>query len=182
MIITDSKGKHLRKHNNIADGTDQKIHWLGRKGFTSLDVVKFLSVSKLRSLLYHHRRIFLYVFVGTCDFTSKGKRIIQLKKPTDQALRSYFQNLEVLKKRCSGNRIKLTFLQVLYYSIEAWNKTNGHKRSEIFKDDDKLLSTVIERANAHIYRLNEEVGSYTLSSTKTYNEAGKEGEVNRDTQ
>lgn len=161
VIITDSKGKHLRKHNTTADGTDHKIHWLGRKGFTSLDVVKFLSVSKLRSLLYHHRQISLYVFVGTCDFTSKGKRFIQLKKPTDQALRSYFQNLEILKKRCSGNRIKLTFLQVPYYSIEAWNKTNGHKRSELFRDDDKLLSKVIERANADIDRLNKEVGAYT---------------------
>lgn len=161
MIITDSKGKHLRKHNTIVDGTDQKIHWLGRSGFTSLDAVKFLSVSKLHSLLYHHRRISLYVFVGTCDFTSKGKRFIQLKRPTDQTLRSYFQNLEILKNRCSGNRIRLTFLQVPYYSIEAWNKSNGHKRPEIFKDDDKSLSRVINRANAHIDRLNEEVGSYT---------------------
>ena len=64
---------------------------------------------------------------------------------------SYFNNLEVIKNRCSSRRFKVTFLQVPYYSIARWNKSRH----------EKVQSKVIDRANAHIDRLDKETSQYT---------------------
>ena len=82
VVVTDSKGKYLRKYNFQDDKIDQKITWLGRSGFSFEDEVKFLSKDKLKALIKYHRRISLCVFIGSYDFTVKGKRYIRLKKPT----------------------------------------------------------------------------------------------------
>lgn len=174
VIITDSKGKYLRSSDSRVDSTDIKLQWLGRSGFTTTDAVRFLTHDKLRSLLRHHGQISLYVFLGTCDFTSKGsKRLIKLNKPTSQSLHKYFSNLETLKLRCTSKRVRITFFQCPYYSIQRWNKAQGHKTPSIFKDDDKTLTKVINRANAYIDRLNCEASTYTPQLNQDFQRSRK---------
>lgn len=162
IIVTDSKGKYLRNSNTNTDQTDTKIHWYGRGGFTTTNAVNFLTNEKLRTLLRHNGRISIYIFLGTCDFTVlERKRIIRLRKPTFKYLRTYFKNINTLKSRCTSRRLKITFLQCPYYSIEKWNRAQGHENPSVFKDDDKTLTRVIDRANSHIDRVNREFSTYT---------------------
>ena len=163
VIITDSKGRYLHQVGDPADKTESKILWLGRSGFSSTNAVDFLSCKKIHSLLKFHKHIRLYVWVGTCDLTSKGKRFIQLKKPTDKSVKIFCNNLKAIKERCKStcSRIKLTFLHVPYYLIQLWNEKKGHKNRETFKDDDRKLSCLIDTVNKYIDSLNEELGSYS---------------------
>ena len=160
VIITDSKGKYLRQVS-VADKTESKILWYGRGGFNSNDVVKFLSVKKINSLLKLHGRISLYLWVGTCDFTRKGKRHVYLRKPLQKTFDQFRTNLETIKRRCSSSRIKLTFVHVPFYSIEIWNKNKGHPNVEIFKKDDKELTELIRKVNCYIDNANNDINSYS---------------------
>ena len=54
-------------------------------------------------------------------------------------------NLRGIQDICAGTkRIKLTFLQCLYYSIERWNSFRADNHSESYKADNQFLTTQIE--------------------------------------
>ena len=139
----------------------KKIIWLGRARFNSSDAVRFLTVGKINSLLKYHTRICLFIFIGTCDFTCKGRRQIHLRKPVCNTLQVYYDNLLYIKRRCAGSRIRLTFLHIPYYSIRIWNKIKGHENADIFREDDKELSRIIDAVNSRIDDLNSDMNTYS---------------------
>ena len=82
VILTDSKGRYLRKVPDKKDQTERKIQWLGRSGFNSTNAVDFFSSKKIRSLLRFHNCVHQYIWIGTCNPTTKGRKFIDLRKPT----------------------------------------------------------------------------------------------------
>ena len=117
VILTDSKGRYLRQVKNADDQIEQNILWLGRAGFISSDAVRFLTIEKINSLLKYHKRICLFIFTDTCDFTCKGKRQIHLRKPVRNTLQVYYDNLLNIKRRCLfQNKINISTHTILFHT------------------------------------------------------------------
>lgn len=161
VILTDSKGRYVRQVKNSGYEIEQKILWLGRAGFNSSDAVRFLTAEKINSLLKYHKRICLFIFIGACDFTYKRKRQIHLRKPVCNTLQVYYDNLLYIKRRCAGSRIRLTFLHIPYYSIRIRNKIKGHGNADVFREDDKELSRIIDAVNSRTDDLNSDMTTYS---------------------
>lgn len=161
VILTDSKGFYLRKVLDKTDKTERQIQWLGRSGFTSTNAVSFLQPKKIKSLLKFHKQISLYIWVGTCDLTAKGKIFIDLRRPSSSTLQQLCRNLQLIGNRCRSQRLKVTFLHIPYYSIQLWNKNKGHKNPDIYKENDKQLTQLVDRANAYIDQLNRNIHTYS---------------------
>ena len=161
VILTDSKGRYLRKVPDKRDQTERKIQWLGRSGFNLTNAVDLLSSKKIRSLLRFHNCVHLYIWIGTCDLTSKGRKFIDLRKPTKKTLQVLCRNLDIIKSRCLAHGVQLTFIQIPYYSIQHWNERKGHDNPSIYKENDKRLTQLVNKANDHINCLNNEIYSYS---------------------
>ena len=132
-----------------------------------VDLIRQTLFSSFQSLLKIHRNIHFYIWVGTCDFTLKGKHFIQLKRPVSAVQRKFCDNLLEIKKRCSSSRIRVTFLHIPLYSIAIWNKEKGHQGHENFKTDDQDLTAIIKDTNSCIDQFNSEIG---LQSPKFNND------------
>ena len=161
MVLTDSKGKYLRKVHDKTDRTENQIHWLGRSGFNSNNAVNFLKPKKIKSLLKFHNRISLYVWIGTCDLTAKFKRFIDLRTPSIRTRDTLCRNLEIIANRCRHSRIRVHFLHCPYYSIQHWNKNKGHRNPEVYAQSDKRLTEIVDSVNSFIDHLNQV--NYTYS-------------------
>lgn len=153
VFVSDSKGNYLKYC-----ATDNKIQWLYKGGTNSRDIFNWLE-KNVRKLTKKYGRIRIYVWIGTCDLTSKSGRYISLKP--DSALTELKHNLQHIKDTYISDRVCLTFLQVPYYSISIWNEKKGHKEPELFKCDDNKLNELIDSVNVFIDKLNTEINSYT---------------------
>jgi len=96
----------------------------------------------------------LYVWLGTCDFTSKNKKYISLVH--DQQSNSYktiqqFEELNTLVKDIGFN---VTFLEIPVYSIVEYNRSKGHISPEDFCDEDEQLQEILLNVNYKICILN----------------------------
>lgn len=115
----------------------------------------------MRKLLLNHNKISLYIWVGTCDFTEKVRKYVYLRNGQPDVFQRLCNNLQGIKDICVSSRVKLTFLQCPFYSLEKWNSYKGHPNSEIFKSDDEFLTKQINLLNDFIQDLNASVNSYT---------------------
>lgn len=161
VILTDSKGRYLRKVLKKGDQTEKRIRWLGRSGFNSNNAVDFLKTEKIKSLLKFHNQISLYIWVGTCDLTAKFKRFIDLRTPSTRTLDTVCRNLQIIANRCRHRHLKVTFLHCPYYSIQHWNKNKGHKNPDIYAESDKRLTHLVDSVNSFIDRLNRDNHTYS---------------------
>lgn len=156
VLISDSKGRYLK--SVTGNSTVSKIEWFCRSGATSVDTYSWLH-THLKDLVTKHKEISLYIWIGTCDFTSKEKRYIALQK--SDKLELFKSQLLKIKDLCSSCKVKLTFLHIPYYSIQLWNKSKGHPNPEHFKSDDERLNKYIDEANKFIDDLNTDIGSHS---------------------
>ncbi|MEW8545261.1 MAG: hypothetical protein AB2693_17190 [Candidatus Thiodiazotropha sp.] len=172
LILSDSKGKYLKRVVNRNSNIERSIVWQCKGGATSSERLDWLR-SHSTDLIEKYRSVTLYVWVGTCDFTvkdsthhgkgkhsRKSRKFISIRDP-DTAFKKFKHNLNSLKKHCARKHIQVTFLHVPYYSIEAYNAQKGHENPVVFKNDDKILTDLIKRANSFINDLNCEVNSYS---------------------
>lgn len=155
IIISDSKGRYLKEFSKQRD-----IVWICKGGWTSSDIFTFIH-KNLRKLLRKHNKISLYIWVGTCDFTEKIRRFVYLRNKQQDVMQRLCNNLQGIKDICVSSKIKLTFLQCPFYSIQIWNSYKGHPNSESFKSDDQFLTAQINSLNDFIQDLNVSLNSYT---------------------
>lgn len=156
VFLSDSKGKYLKTVSH-----DSRIVWICKSGFTSSDIFSWLH-RNLQRLLKRHNYISVYVWVGTCDFSAKGRHYISLREKQCDVLQRLCDNLHGIQEICAkSSRIKVTFLQIPYYSIQRWNGFKGHHHTESFKSDDHYLTDQIDYANDFIKTLNDSVHTYT---------------------
>lgn len=158
VIVSDSKGKYLKR---VAPETVySKIQWCCKGGATTPDIANFLS-KNIAKLVTKHGNLSLYIWSGTCDFTKKEKKFVTLRRPTETTLEKYKHDVRSLKQLCASAKVKVTFLEVPYYSIVDWNKFKGHQSPTDFADDDKLLKELVDAANKFLNELNAETGALT---------------------
>lgn len=155
IIISDSKGRYLKEFSKQRD-----IVFIYKGGWTSSNLFSYLH-KNLRKLLHKYKKISVYIWVGTCDFTEKIRRFVRLRSKQPEVLERLCSNLWGIKDICVSSKIKLTFLQCPFYSIQRWNNYKGHPDSESFKSDDQFLTTQINLLNDSIQDLNASLNSYT---------------------
>lgn len=156
IIVSDSKGRYLKEFSDHRD-----ILFIHKGGWTSSQLFSYLH-KNLCKLLQKYNRICLYVWVGTCDFTEKHGRLIRLRPKQSDVLEKLCGNLRGIQDICAKtHRIKLTFLQCPYYSIERWNSFKGDNNSESYKADDQFLTSQIDKLNDYVQDLNTSLTSYS---------------------
>ena len=156
IVVSDSKGRYLKEFTDHRD-----ILFIHKGGWTSSQLFSYLH-KNLRKLLQKYNRISLYIWVGTCDFTEKHGRLIPLRPKQSDVLEKLCGNLRGIQDICARtHRIKLTFLQCPYYSIERWNSSRGDNHSESYKADGQFLTSQIDKLNGYIQDLNTSLNSYS---------------------
>ena len=150
VVIGDSKVRYLKPFT-----TSETIIWISKGGANSSVIFTWVH-RNIRKLLKKHRLLCVYIFCGTCDFTEKRGRCIDMRRNQQEVLQRFCNNLQGIKEICDKYRsdIKLTYLPVPYYSIQYWNQFKGHPDPESFKESDLFLTSQIDQANCFIDTLN----------------------------
>ncbi|KAK3085125.1 hypothetical protein FSP39_024764 [Pinctada imbricata] len=157
VLLSDSKGNHIRKH--VQSGIDFDIQWWCKGGSQINDSFDWLK-RNLSHKLKRHNKIALYVWLGTCDLTVKNKQFTSLRAD-DFATVDYIERKlnEIVSflRRFSG--VKLTILEVPVYSIVEWNRSKGHKDPNSFSDQDVKLQSQVQELNNRIRNINDHLKS-----------------------
>ena len=77
IILTDSKGDYLSRQ--ARNRLDNSIVWLGDKGWTSYQGLRYLT-RKCNSLKEEYGNFHLFIWLGTCDTTTKGRKYVYLNE------------------------------------------------------------------------------------------------------
>ena len=152
IVVSDSKGNWLKR--KVESKADQQIGWWAKSGCKTKEEVQWLE-SKLK---YVSNNLWLYIWTGTCDLTTKsGKYISLTSQEGDETVNStvehYRKIIEIGKKYPN---IKITILETPVYSVKEFNQQKGHKNPEIFDEQDKELERQIYLLNQKVRELNEE--------------------------
>ena len=155
VVIGDSKVRYLKPF-----ATSNTIICVSKSGANSSVIFTWIH-RNIRKLLKKHKLLCIYLFCGTCDFTEKRGCYNDLRSIQSEVLQRFCNNLQGIKEICYkfGSLIKLAYLQVLYYSIQHWNRAKGHPEPEAFKDNDLFLNSQIDQANQFIETLNYSVNA-----------------------
>lgn len=159
VVLSDSKGKRLEK--KVGTPNETNLKWWSKSGETTQKGYNWLK-NHFKAKTRKHGQIWLYVWYGTCDLTTKNKKYIALTSETDSAIDNaakYLTKIKELVKQYPG--CKVTFLETPVYSIVEFNKDRGHKSPEDFKEQDQKLEQQVYKLNEKIRGLNKE--EYTHS-------------------
>jgi hypothetical protein len=153
VILSDSKGFSLR--NQITHPFDNNIVWWCKKGAKIEGSLAWLKRNIDRNL-QNLGDIALYVWLGTCNLTSKDKsRFISLSSQNNETIDHIIRTLLEFKRFLTDyTQVKLVFLEVPIYSLKNWNEHCKHKDPSTFKDQDKQLQVQIFNLNKEIRKLN----------------------------
>ena len=165
VILSDSKGKYLK--DNIVNSFDNNIVWWCRSGANIEDSFKWLKANidnKLKTLV----KIRLYIWLGTCNLTSKDKGIhISLRSTNDDTVNHIIEQLHTFQTFLAGYpQVQYTFLEIPVYSIIHWNKSHNHPDTTIFKEQQTLLENQVQKVNDEIRKLNCEIGTNSPDFSK----------------
>ena len=106
-IISDSNRKYLKEVSQQKD-----VVSIYKGGWTSSNLFSYIH-KNLRKLQAVYRRISLYIWVGTCDFTEKVGQYIRLGSKQPEVLERLCSILQGIQDICSASAIKLTSCNVL---------------------------------------------------------------------
>jgi hypothetical protein len=119
---------------------EKQIVWLPKSGAKIEDGTQWLK-SNISKKIINYGDIWLYVWMGTCNLTSKNKRYISLKSENDEEVDkiiSKYNDIIKIINRYPGT--KVTFMETPVYSIKNWNESKGHKDPNVFVEQDENLS------------------------------------------
>ena len=156
IVISDSKGVYLEQI--CQSQLERSIVWKCARSRTSTAGLDCIS-SRIDSWIRQYGRIRLYIFLGTCDFTTLvgDRRYLFLNdNPHNEISDSVIsiRNFERIVELAHSKNIEVTLLEIPFFSIKKWNTKRGHPRPSSFEIEDKNLSTIIKSVNEHIHRIN----------------------------
>ena len=153
VIVGDSKGSRLK---SLSTGSGIQFYCKG--GATSTDTIAWLQ-RNIGKVVQQFGQIHIYLWIGTCDLTSKDGHYISLNP--ESSIKKLKDNFSYIRDHYLTDKVHITFLQVPYYSIRIWNKLKGHKEPENFKNDDIILNERVNAINEFIDNLNSEINVYS---------------------
>lgn len=153
VMLSDSKGEYIK--TQVLHHEDRNIVWWCKKGDTIEKRLRWLGTN-ISDKINRLRNIHLYVWLGTCDITSKtSDGTISLRSQHREAPSRVTENLEKFIDALKPYpNCKITFLEVPYYSIATWNKKFKPTKTEQYAEQDSQLIEQIDKINTHIYQLN----------------------------
>jgi hypothetical protein len=152
IILSDIKGYSLR--DQATNIVEQSIKWWCRAGRNSTQALDWLR-QNIDEQIGHYDNIALYIWIGTCDLTTKNKQYISLTSCDNSSLANIKVNFEgIITILDSYPACTLTFLEIPVYSIYELNKSKGHKDVNQFKEQDEQLLGQIHSLNEYIRHLN----------------------------
>ena len=165
-VLSDSKGERLR--NVVTNTFDQNIVWWCKSGDniqSRIDWLKENLEQKIRLL----GQIHLYVWLGTCDLTTRDKNgyisINTNQSDTVEFLIRKYREISDIVSTYSGS--KVTFLEVPIYSIVTYNSHRGHPDPQKFVTQDSSLLESIHNLNQKSQELNKELGTISPSFNRS---------------
>ncbi|CAG2200529.1 unnamed protein product [Mytilus edulis] len=159
VILSDSKARFLQ--NEVNSRTERKIQWWFKSGASANDQLQYLK-DNLELKLQIHPKILLYVWLGTCDLTTKNGKFISLKSRDNSNVNQLTQIFKEIHAFISDfPTVKLAFLELPYYSIFHWNAYKNHANPGPFKNDDHLLIEQIDAVNSFIRETNMLLRKYS---------------------
>lgn len=162
VVLTDSKGNRLK--SKVDHQSEKEIVWWAKSGDKIKDRYNWLK-DNLDHKLISIGNIWLYVWLGTCDLTSKNKKYISITtqegNDTVDHILSYFNKILDLVK--THPNCRLTILETPIYSISKYNKHLGHKDTESFQEQDSELERQIYLLNHEARKLNNTVQHHSPS-------------------
>lgn len=166
VVLSDSKGGYLKSEVSNNNTVEQSIIWWAQSSATIQDRITWLK-ENLHNKIRLLGNIHLYVWLGTCNLTTKDKGgFISLSpKGSVDLLMNNFR--EIIKLLASYPESKITILEVPIYSIAKYNSTHHHPDISKFADQDVDLMTEILELNTRIKNLNQELQSTSPSFNRS---------------
>jgi hypothetical protein len=156
VVLSDSKGKYLKNQTSATDYPENSILWWTRSGADTDSLYQWIKQG-LRRQLSNHGKIHLYVWSGTCDLTCKQNRKIALADQEGEIVSRLIQLYKKFYKLTESHiNLRVTILEVPYYSIERWNTHKGCQTSEEDRIQDQILKDQIDEINTNIRELNSD--------------------------
>ena len=153
VILSDSKGLYLK--NQVQHPEERNIVWWCKKGATIEERLHWLGTN-INSQIREQGNIHLYIWLGTCNLTKKGKSssisIANQHPNAAEEVIDALQKFKDLMKPYPDSR--LTILEIPHYSIVHWNTARNHPKPETFKEQDEQLQQQIDDINKFIYQYN----------------------------
>ena len=132
VIISDSKGIYLK--NQIQHPEKQNIIWRCKKGASIEERLHWLGAN-IDSEIKELGNIHVYIWLGTCNLTKKGKKLSIALAATD-IIESLQKFKDILKPYPNS---RPTVLEIPHYSIIHWNTSRSQPNPDTFKDQDEQL-------------------------------------------
>ena len=184
LILSDSKGKHLRKVS-ICKKLEDQITWWDESGRTLEEGLallyekrEFLSKFSWNGGIH---RVHVYCFLGTNDLTDKPGRFVEIRARDDAAVDRLIQNTRDIARYLDQLEIRFTFFPLPVFSIRKFNESRGHANPEIYIEDDKSLQSQLVKYNQEICRINSvnNVRGLQLNCDISRNSTNRSGNTSR---
>ena len=108
--------------------------------------------------------IHLYIWLGTCNLTTKKGKFISLTShdsTTVTLISDYIRKInDLVSAEC-----KVTVLELPEYSIVSYNKKAGHNKPQNFTNEDTQLHQQIYQLNGEIRQINQTLQSQSPEFT-----------------
>lgn len=163
IVLGDSKGLRLKDHATSRIGNN--ILWWCESGRSSKDAYNWLN-ENLRQKIRLLGSVHIYIFVGTCDFTSKSKNGYIHLNHSDSVPDSIYYYKEIIKLVKSFQQSEATILETPIFSIARYNRSIENKKAgkrESSKpldasglNDDRDLQSRILNLNAQTKVINQQ--------------------------
>ena len=151
VLVADSKGNYLRRQFDSSN-FDVPIQFVCRGGATFRQQYFYLQANLHK---FPNSSVF-FIFLGTCDLTTKRGRFIELSSRDESSVRQIFHFIDRFNSliHSYGRNFRIVFLEIPPYSIVRWNSSKGHSAPNHFVDQDKLLWYRIALVNEYIQQVN----------------------------
>jgi hypothetical protein len=138
-----------------------EIKWWIKSGENTSEGYSWLQ-NKLKSKIKKSGNIWLYVWLGTCDITSKHKKYISLASEDDQSVSTANNNIQKINELVKQYpNCRVTFLEIPIFSIKEWNEHRKHNTPDQFKDQDLKLEEQVYNLNSKIRTTNVENNNHS---------------------
>lgn len=182
VLVTSSKGFSLKHHLDIIQNFGYTIDFHCRAG-ARFDQSYYWLTKNLSNIVEKNDSVLLYIWLGTCDITTKKGPFISLSHKTDEECNSYLKYHigNIISFVSKFPTVKLVFLEIPPYSIQRWNDYKGHANSESFAQHDIVLERRVEYLNNYIKEVNSKSGVNSLNfrcDLLQYKRAGRKPSIN----
>lgn len=151
IVLSDSKGNYIKQH--VTNRVEQDIIWCCNKSQTSEAGLHWL-FANIDKKLERYGELSIYIWLGTCDLTIKGKYVALKSNYLDVSAKT-IEKYQSLLDDTRFKGVKIVFLEIPYFSIKEYNRFLGHKDPDSFVEQDQQLETAISKFNSQIHKLNE---------------------------